>query len=519
MIDQEFINNHFDFSNLFVFDLANNHQGSVEHALNIIHEIGRIANKRDVRGVFKFQFRQMDTFIHPAHHADSDNKHIPRFLATRLKNSDYELLLNAVREENMLAMCTPFDEESVDVITQMGFDLIKVASCSAKDWPLLDKVAQSGLPVIFSTGGLDISNIDDLVSFFGHKGVVYSIMHCVSIYPIPNDNFNLNQIDILRERYRGINIGWSTHENPDELTAIQIAVAKGATIFERHVGKKTDKIDLNLYSSTPEQVDNWIQAYKHAKMLCGSSERVLNQEEVDSIDTLKRGVFAKKDLKKGDTVSREDVFFAMPYEENQVESGHWKEGIVLNCDVEKHAPLLHAQVDIPHDPEYVILAQAVHRVKALLNESRISLNSEFAVEYSHHYGISKFEEFGAILIDCINREYCKKIIVQLPGQKHPSHFHKLKEETFQVLHGELIVNVDGRVRTLKPGDVHLVMPGVWHSFSTDTGCVFEEVSTTHYNSDSVYKDHSINAMKREERKTIVNHWGRFQLSAKSNVSA
>jgi len=343
-------------------------------------------------------------------------------------------------------------------------------------------------------------------------------MHCVSIYPIPNDNFNLNQIDILRERYRGINIGWSTHENPDELTAIQIAVAKGATIFERHVGKKTDKIDLNLYSSTPEQVDNWIQAYKHAKMLCGSSERVLNQEEVDSIDTLKRGVFAKKDLKKGDAVSREDVFFAMPYEENQVESGHWKEGIVLNCDVKKNVPLLYGKVDIPHNPEYVILAQAVHRVKALLNESHISLNSEFAVEYSHHYGISKFEEFGAILIDCINREYCKKIIVQLPGQKHPSHFHKLKEETFQVLHGELIVNVDGRVRTLKPGDVYLVMPGVWHSFSTDTGCVFEEVSTTHYNNDSVYKDHSINALEREERKTIVDHWGRFQLSAKQNVS-
>ena len=55
------------------------------------------------------------------------------------------------------------------------------------------------------------------------------------------------------------------------------------------------------------------------------------------------------------------------------------------------------------------------------------------------------------------------------------------------------------------------MPGVWHSFWTNDGCVFEEVSTTHYNSDSVYKDSKINKLHRNERKTIVDHWGRFQI--------
>ena len=55
------------------------------------------------------------------------------------------------------------------------------------------------------------------------------------------------------------------------------------------------------------------------------------------------------------------------------------------------------------------------------------------------------------------------------------------------------------------------MPGVWHSFWTGTGCVFEEVSTTHYNNDSTYKDAKINKLQRHERKTVVDHWGRFQL--------
>ncbi len=506
----------FDFNDMFVFDLANNHQGSVDHAIDIIKEVGAVARKHKVRGVFKFQFRQMDSFIHKAHKNNSDNKHIPRFLATRLTTDQYKKLLSAVRDADMLAMCTPFDEESVDLITDMGFDLIKVASCSATDWPLLEKVAESGLPVVFSTGGLALSKIDDLVSFFDHRGCDYAIMHCVSIYPIPEDKFQLSQIEVFRQRYRNRVIGWSTHEDPDATLPIQIAVSKGARIFERHVGKETDEITLNAYSSTPDQLDRWIAAYHTAIKLCGSTVRTPNTEEIDSINSLRRGVFAKKPIKSGQKIDRDMVYFAMPYQEGQLQSGTWKDNIIAHSTVAEDQPLMLENLEIPHNPEHHILKQAIHEVKALLNEARIPLNSEFEVEYSHHYGMENFYKYGAVIINCINREYCKKIIVQLPGQKHPFHFHKLKEETFQILHGELHTIVDGYERLLRPGETSLVMPGVWHSFWTETGCVFEEVSTTHYNNDSVYKDKKIAAMERSQRKTVVDHWGRFQLS--ENIS-
>lgn len=504
----------FDFSDLFVLDLANNHQGDVQHALNIIKAMGTVVRKHGVRAVFKFQFRQLETFIHVTHKTGSKNKHIPRFLSTRLDQADFQILLDAVRAEGMLSMCTPFDEASVDIILAMGFDLIKVASCSAKDWPLLEKVVSGNKPVIFSTGGLQLSNIDDLVSFFDHRGADFAIMHCVSIYPTPAADCHLNQIDVLRERYRGRVIGWSTHERPDETVPVQIAVAKGARIFERHVGIETDKIQLNAYSSTPEHVDRWIESYKYAITICGNVDRTINSLELESLDSLKRGVFARKSIKKGELIARDDVYFAMPYVPGQIDSGAWKTGIVANVNIAIDDPVMPADVSVPINSDAQIIKAAVHEVKALLNEARIALNSDFEVEYSHHYGISRFREYGAVLISCINREYCKKILVQLPGQQHPAHFHKLKEETFQVLHGELNVSVDGKQRKLTAGDVHLVMPGVWHSFSTETGCVFEEVSTTHYNDDSVYKDSSINALKSYERKTKVDHWGRFQLPEK-----
>lgn len=511
--------NAFDFNDLFVFDVANNHQGSVEHGVRIIEEVGAAAREHGIRGIFKFQFRQLDTFIHPQHKQSSSNKHLGRFASTRLDQAGYAVLYDAVKAQGMYTMCTPFDEESVDLITAMGFDLIKVASCSAKDWPLLEKIANANLPIIFSTGGLALSNIDDLVSFFEHQGCDFAIMHCVSLYPIPADKFHLNQIDVLRERYPNRIIGWSTHEDPNELIPVAIAVAKGAKIFERHVGVATESITLNAYSSTPAQVDVWIAAAKAAIQLCGSRTRITDEAEISSIDTLRRGVFAREHINKGDPVRRDQVYFAMPFQPDQLDSGHWREGIVAQAEIRADEPLLIDQLTIPSDPDYQVIKEAIHEVKALLAEGKIALNSEFDVEYSHHYGIRRFREYGAVIINVINREYCKKILVQLPEQKHPSHFHKLKEETFQVLYGELRIKVDGREKIYLPGDTCLVLPGVWHSFWTPTGCVIEEVSTTHYNNDSVYKDHAINQLERHQRKTKVNHWGRWELPKKLDQEA
>ena len=378
-------------------------------------------------------------------------------------------------------------------------------------------MADANLPVVFSTGGLTLKNIDDLVSFFGHQGVDFAIMHCVSIYPIPNDKFCLNQIDVLRCRYPNSVIGWSTHERPDDTIPVQIAVTKGAEMFERHVGMTTEEIKLNAYSSTPKQIDRWIAAYQSAVELCGApGAREISPLEQDSIDSLRRSVYARKAIKKGMVIPRDHVYFAMPHVEGQLESGAWKDGIIAQTDLNVDDPVLMANAGIPENPDYRVIKTAIHEVKSLLNEARVALNSEFQVEYSHHYGIRNFGETGAVIINCINREYCKKIIVQLPGQRHPAHFHKRKEETFQVLHGTLHISIEGHIRTLSPGDTCLIQPGVWHSFWTETGCVFEEVSTTHYRDDSFYKDKAINRLSPSERKTIVDHWGRFQLIDKSS---
>jgi sialic acid synthase SpsE/mannose-6-phosphate isomerase-like protein (cupin superfamily) len=503
--------NGFDFNDLFVLDMANNHQGDVEHGKNIIRQMAEVVHQRGAKAALKFQFRQLDTFVHPDHREGSDNKHIPRFLSTEMKRPVYEEMLAEVRKQDLLAMCTPFDEESVDAIVDMGFDIIKVASCSATDWPLLEKIATANLPTICSTGGLDQAAIDGLYSFFFHRGSDFALMHCVSIYPTPAHMLNLNQIETMVKRHNYATIGWSTHEEPDNLGAVQVAYAKGARIFERHVGATTDEIQLNAYSSTATQVDRWIASCQQAKEMCGGIERPpAPQEEVDSIVALQRGVFARKPIKKGTELKRDLVFFAMPCQDNQVTSGAWRDTMRLSVDIDASGAIYDNSVEPTPIPPESVIKQSIHLVKALLNEAAIPLNSDFEVEYSHHYGLENFLNTGAVLIKCVDREYCKKIIVQLPGQTHPSHYHKSKEETFQILRGVLEVEIDKHRKTLRPGDTCLVQPGVWHSFWTDTGCVFEEISSRDLPGDSVYAERQITLMERSERKTLVDHWGRFQ---------
>ena len=502
----------FDFGDLFIFDLANNHQGDAQHATRIIRECGAVARTHNVRAALKFQFRQLDSFIHPAHREQSANKHIPRFLSTRLTTDQYASLSDEVRRAGMITMATPFDEDSVDVIEAQGIDVIKVASCSATDWPLLEYIADHNKPVIFSTGGLTLKEIDDLVSFFDHRRVHFGIMHCVAIYPTPDKHLQLNQIDTLRRRYPDRTIGFSTHEPPSELLPVAVAVAKGARMLERHVGIETESIKLNAYSSTPEQLDTWIAAALRARSICGDDSRpAATSEEITSLQSLKRGVFARADIPAGAVLTTQDVFFAMPCEPNQLTAGDWKNGIVTSADVAVNAPLCLSVLEVPEDSDNQALFTAIHMVKGMLNEARIALSTDFEAEFSHHYGLTRFHEVGATIIDCINRGYCKKIVIQTPGQRHPSHYHKKKEETFQVLYGVLEAEIDGRRRTLYPGDTLLVQQGVWHSFWTETGAIFEEVSTTHFNDDSFYEDKEINRLARSERKTRVNHWGRYQI--------
>jgi len=133
---------------LFIFEMANNHMGNIEHGLNIIRTYGELIKKyKEFNFAIKLQYRSLDTFIHPLEKKNLNSKLVKRFLDTRLSASDFELLIKEIKKFNFISIATPFDEDSVDLILSQNLDIIKVASCSFNDWPLLEKIVNNDKPI------------------------------------------------------------------------------------------------------------------------------------------------------------------------------------------------------------------------------------------------------------------------------------------------------------------------------------------------------------------------------------
>jgi len=509
-----FLEETFNFEKIIILDVANNHFGDVKHGLNLINEFSKLNYPKGYTTYFKLQYRNLDTFIHPD--SPKESHYIKRFNSTKLNKEQLSSLAANIKEldnEKFKLMITPFDEDSVRWASDSEADIIKIASCSANDWPLLEEASALNKPIVASTGGLDIESIDNLVSFLRHRAVNFSLMHCISVYPTKPENCNLSFIDTLKKRYPKISIGWSTHEPPFDTNLVIAAISKGANLLERHICLPKEDKPQNAYSSTTHELQSWLDKIELTNQILGESHLKNREEEINSINSLSRGVYAKKFIKKGEFINKKDIYFAFPLiKKGQHTSSSIKFPSEALLDINKNESLIESKnIKSPKKNPNLYLKSAIHEIKALLSLGNIHLNSTFKLELSHHKGPENFKKIGTTIINCINREYCKKILVQLPQQFHPLHYHPKKEETFQILYGKLEIISDGHKYSLNEGETLTVLPGVWHCFYSEKGCIFEEISTTHFNEDSVYKEKSIQLLNRKQRKTTVDHWGRFQM--------
>jgi sialic acid synthase SpsE len=336
------------FEDLFVLELANNHWGDINRGLRIVKEFGAVVRYNNVRAAIKLQFRDVDSFIHKDFLHREDIRYIKKTLDTRLTRDDLAQLSEAVRRTGCVRMATPFDERSVNLCVTLGVEIIKIASSDITDWPLLEKIAKTHKPVMVSTGGSSLKDIDDMVTFFNNRNIPLAINHCVSIYPSEDAELQLNQIDFLRNRYPGHVIGLSTHEYHDWRSSMLIAYAKGARTFERHIDIKTEDKPLAPYCSTPEQIAEWFQAFHKAREMCGApgtQKMPSSQKEIDYLTSLVRGVYAARNLSAGHVLTEADYYLAIPLQKGQLSCRELLNDQVLAKNLEADAPLMVDSVD------------------------------------------------------------------------------------------------------------------------------------------------------------------------------
>lgn len=494
------------FDGLVILEIANNHMGDVEHGIALIRTFAGIGRDYPFRFALKFQYRFLENFIRENYRDDERFRYIKRFRETALSDAQFAELRAAAKDDGFLLACTPFDETSVDRVVEEKFDLLKIASCSLADWPLIEKIGEVDLPIIFSTAGATATEIERMHVFFKHRRKHFAMLHCLGEYPTAPEKAAMNQLDCFRQRYPDAVVGYSGHEEPDDTTCATIAVAKGAVVFERHVGLPSETYANNAYSSTPAQFRRWLDALLRAKEICGSFDgfRPIGEKERADLHGLRRACYMKSDGKKGDVIAAEHLSLALPNLEGHLTARDLSKyaKITLKENLSAGKPVLLRSVEIVDYQDRI--REYVRRVVAMLRENKIALPHMLDFELSHHYGLERFEKSGATILNCVNRDYCKKIVVVFPGQRHPMHFHKRKEETFQVLCGELYLDLGDGDRIYRPGDLILIRREHRHAFRSETGACFEEVSTRHYQDDSYYDDPSI--MTNPDRKTCMSFW-------------
>ena len=339
------------FDELFVLEMANNHWGSIERGLTIITDFSKIVRFNNIKAAIKLQIRDVQNFIHKDFQQRNDIRYIKKTVETQLTKDDLIKIVNTIRINGCIPLATPFDEKSVDTCVELGIQILKLASSDINDWMLIEKIAKTRLPVIASTGGSSIKDTDDLVNFFDNRKIPLAINHCVSIYPSEDFELDLNQIDFLRIRFPGHTIGFSSHEYHDWNNSIMIAYAKGARSFERHIDIETPEHSISPYCSTPQNIDKWFKAFLKAKEMCGASglqKRIPPHKEIEYLNSLVRGVYAKKDLPEGHLLTDDDVYLAIPLQKGQISCRELMRGERLIKSLIKDEPIAIDSIDSPY---------------------------------------------------------------------------------------------------------------------------------------------------------------------------
>ena len=224
---------------------------------------------------------------------------------------------------------TPFDDTAVDFLEKLNCPMYKIASFEMTDLNLVKKISLTKKPIIISTG---MANLEEIETTFrvakknGAKDI--TLLYCVSNYPSSINDFNLNNIKILKKKFK-CRVGISDHSN-DNRVAIA-AVASGAEIIEKHIALDNQKRGLDIdFSLKGKQIKKLREDIDVAFKLLGKNYFFRNKSENKS-KIFRRSVFAIKNIKKGEKFTKDNIRVIRP--------GVGLEPIYYNKILNKKSPL------------------------------------------------------------------------------------------------------------------------------------------------------------------------------------
>jgi sialic acid synthase SpsE len=296
-----------------IAEIGINHNGSINLAKEMIDAAAD--NEADC---VKFQSFRVDKYISPiAGKADYQKQDDFDGLSQSEIIKSCELTIEEVDElqkysnrKNIDFLSTPFEVWSLRELISVKVPAIKVSSCNLTNIPFLEETADSGLPVLLSTGMASMEEVLVAVRIFKKKGSPLMLFQCTSNYPSDPKNANLRVLNTYKKLF-DVPVGLSDHTK-NNITCIA-ATALGASAIEKHftVSRQLPGIDQKA-SIEPQELKDLVYQLRECKKALGSPIKFRTDEEENTAVALRRSIVASRDIKSGEVLDKSLVMIMRP---------------------------------------------------------------------------------------------------------------------------------------------------------------------------------------------------------------
>ncbi len=233
------------------------------------------------------------------------------FRRLELRRDEFAGLFEHARERGVIPLSTPTDRHAVDLLDDLGAGAFKVGSDDLVYTPFLQYIAKKSKPMIISTGMANATDIDRALNTIletGNEQII--ILHCVSLYPTPENEANLRKISTLHSMY-DFPIGFSDHSAG--ITAALGAVTLGACVLEKHF-----TLDRNMpgpdhwFSADPDELTSLVREVRQLESNLGHGRMWPSKAEQEMTAVCRRSVVTAKDLSKGQIITEADLAYKRP---------------------------------------------------------------------------------------------------------------------------------------------------------------------------------------------------------------
>src|SRR5215831_1131176 len=322
---------------LFVIaELGLNHGGSLDRALAMVDAAAAAGASAVKVQTFKAEELVASQCPAPAHvPAGSLREFFKPFEFDRAAHIE---IATRAKLHGLAFVATPFSAAAVEMLVDIGVDALKIASGDLTYDQLIADAAQTGLPVIISTGMSTLTETAHAVSIARGAGATrLALLHCVSAYPVPEGSQNLRAIQTLA-RVFGTTVGLSDHYRDG--SAVPIAVTLGASIYERHFVLGGDDGVDRAVSSTPEQLAEIVAAARRTQAALGHGRRECLAAEAVNLTASRRALHTTRALSPGDVITADDLVALRPSRGLPPNLKDELVGTTVGRTIEAGAPLL-----------------------------------------------------------------------------------------------------------------------------------------------------------------------------------